>query len=310
MLTGNINVFCHIEKTGGTTLNELLRANFPRRHCDMLPVDHNQDVAAAKDIRRALLVHPGMISLAGHSMRPWINYGPYEKRLVFYSVLRPAVTRYVSDFNHDRLRRGYDGTLEDWLQYEDRWHFQTTALAGEPDLDKAKDVLNERFAVVGTMSSYDDFVYQVRALFLPHRLRGPVTVANRSGARKTVDSSGGGDRNPSLASMDINPRTLKHIEEKNALDHQLYDFVEKTLGPEKRSALMAQVDETQLEKIETRPPMWQLRAMAARVHRNILYKPSVLHRPFSYHALPRNAVNSREYYENRSDTATMPAQNA
>ena len=315
MSSATINTFCHIEKTGGTTLNELLRANFPGRHCDMLPVDHARDVAQAKDIKRALLTHPGMVSLAGHSMRPWVDYGPYNARLTFYTVLRPAVARYVSDFNHDRLRRDYDGTLEDWLQYEDRWNFQTRALAGEENLEKAKDILNERFAVVGAMSSYDDFVHQIRLLFLPHRLRGPVAVANRAGARKTVDKEGGGDRKSSLSAMDIDPQTMKRIEEKNALDHALYEFVEKTLGPAKRRELVDRVGIDTIDAATDKPPMWELRRLAARAHRNILYKPSVLHRPFSYHALPRNAVNSQEYYEGlpasaAPDRSDAPSRNA
>ena len=176
-----IPTFVHIEKTGGTTLIHTLRRNFPFGHCDIIPSDPSANVISEKDLGKARRMYPGLKSLAGHSIKPFLDLGSHGPDLSFYTVLRNGTDRYVSEYYHDFFKRGFDDGFEAWMKFDERWNHQTRSLCGTDDLAAAKTILEEKFTVVGVLEKYQDFVDSVATLFEAQAFDTTFTRLNKAG---------------------------------------------------------------------------------------------------------------------------------
>jgi len=290
MTLPDIATFIHIEKTGGTTLLEAIRRSTAFRHCDLIPIAKTAQYAEERDISRALLAYPKLRSLAGHSIRPYLDFGVHRPRLKYYTLLRPGVKRYISDFNHDRFKRGYTGSLKDWLTFEDRWNFQTCAIAGEPNLEKAKQILVDSFAVVGLLENYDEFVDDVATLLTPLKLDRKITVMNKAGTQLgRIDSKN--SVKVLRPEDEFDDSVMKMVAEKNELDQKLYEFVKSEIVPRQQAAAIEQSAKTSLPS----PKMQKFIRRLGGAWRNAVYKPTVGRMPMQPHRLPRNEMNSEEW---------------
>ncbi len=150
-----IDIFCHIPKTGGMTFHHLLRRYFGWNHLAGTP--RSGWVYDAKDLQRDLRVFPHLRSLGGHSMRPFVNFGPNTKRLRWYTVLRDPVARTISNFQHQVEKNNQKASFIEWLEkpYNHNWHVRM--LSGGQDLDVAKEALR-RCTCIGFIDRYNEFL--------------------------------------------------------------------------------------------------------------------------------------------------------
>ncbi|WP_157966282.1 hypothetical protein [Oceanibium sediminis] len=284
-----IPTFVHLEKTGGTSLIHALRQNYPFGHCDIIPRDRNANLVDAEDIRRAALVYPKLRSLAGHSIRPFRTFGDFDDRLAYYTIIRNGTDRYISEYFHDSLRRGFDAGFDAWARYEERWNYQTRSLAGKEDLDEAKRILTDRFAVVGELGDYQGFVRAVRTLFRRRRFTANVEHLNRAGLPK-----GALRGNPALQVETLSEEQRDLAAERNALDNELHRYVRDELIPARKKEL-ASAEQASAPHNHGSSMSRRIRMSASLMMRNCIYKPACGYGPGAWHALPVNAVNVRDY---------------
>lgn len=273
--------FVHIEKCGGTTLIDLLRRNFFLDHVDVIPRDHNSMLLSAYDLTRLLRLRPSTISIAGHSVRVHADLESCGQPLVYYTCLRNPVKRFVSDYLHFAELLGYRNGIDQFLHWGERNNFQTRAIAGEADVAAAQQILAERFAVVGLLEQFDDFLQDLSAIVRSHtghEMQLDYQIRNTRSDRSSQ----------SEARTEAESRT-EAIAEANALDMQLYEFVERTLLPSRRA-------ESSPATIPMKPGVYH-RGLAARVvptslqpraytlYRNMIYKPYMGYWP-GPHRLP------------------------
>jgi hypothetical protein len=96
-----ILAYSHIPKAGGKTLIGLLRSFFGLTHVD---VEHRFSSNAIdrwyrrEDLAFDLRIHPCVRSLAGHWLRPYINFGEYDDNLQWYTMVRNPMTRSFSQY--------------------------------------------------------------------------------------------------------------------------------------------------------------------------------------------------------------------
>ena len=283
-----IPTFIHIEKTGGTSLVELLRCSFPLSHCDLLPIEHFGMLANEKDIRLAKWFHPGFKSLAGHCLRPYNDVGAFTSQLDMYVLFRDPVDRYISDFNNDRLQRSYTGSIEDWMQYDDKHDFQTRAIAGRPSLEDAIEILNDRVRLVGTLDDYDSFFQQLVHQF-KGKLLGQIVKKNTSENLQSVNKT---EQLPVKRSA-LSSSTLKKIESVNAMDSALIKYVRESLLPVQNM----EYSKRECTYRDVSSSMMNFRLKSYLVKRNFIYKPALGYRPLKGTGLLRHTMNSKDYYE-------------
>ena len=155
--------FTHVPKSGGTTLDVILRRHFGLRHMDVLP--RRGWLYTYQDLVADLRLNPFAQSLSGHWIRPFIDYREYAERLLWYTVLRDPVMRYLSHFQHHIEKLGASRSFEDWLGDSIQHNWQTQHLAGEQDVEAAKQILATRFRFVGLLERFVESL-----LLLQHQL--------------------------------------------------------------------------------------------------------------------------------------------
>lgn len=227
-------IFLHIGKTGGSTVRKVLHRNFKRS--DVLLIRSAQrrdtlrprregsldDLAAvpADRLRRARLIE-GHLIFGAHELVP----GPST----YITLLRKPVPLVISQYRFVQRTPGHrlhDIVASQQMSLEDYVHdgvslevdnSQTRVLSGDVStrfgevsqdmLEAAKRNIEERFAVVGFLERFDESIVLMHEVFGWSRLAySRVKVA------------------PSSQNEPVNPETIRHLEELNRFDIELYGF--------------------------------------------------------------------------------------
>jgi hypothetical protein len=261
-----IIVFCHLHKTAGTAVVYLLQRNLGLGH---LRVGTNKggpyDESA---LRWDLRINPLMRSTGGHSYHPHVDFGALVPRMVWYTFLRHPVGRCISAYQHDVERKGYPGSLEEFMQKPFIQDQQVRALAGEPDLDAARELLERRFRFVGLQERFDESLLLMRHLLdlgdFNLSYERPINAARSGEVRQRI--------------MEQRDRFEPVILEHNLLDLALYDWVVKEIYPRQVAEYGPQRLQRDLEREfgpyqETRAD--RLRLLQCRAFRLGVYLPFV-----------------------------------
>lgn len=159
--------FAHIEKTGGTTLIQVLRRNFFLRFVDVRPL-HRASVGAFAnaDLRRYRLINPWVQAISGHAVRPHARFVQSKEHVRFLTILRNPARRYVSQFLYF-VRKGYcTPNFESWLDSSEYMNLQTKKIAGSEDVNAAYSLLSGMFAV-GMLEEFDAFLLRLTDALKP-----------------------------------------------------------------------------------------------------------------------------------------------
>ena len=274
--------FAHIPKTGGTTMNSILRQNYGVNHFDRPGIERP---LTAQDIGRIHWVFPGLKSLAGHPIRPNIDLGGGAFGLRFFTLLRNPIERMISAFKFGLRQRKFQGLDSDDLlvDFEDRLARQSNKhcrfLAGCECAEAAIEIINRRIGFVGLLERFDESLVLFRRWVddakLDIRYGRPKNTASREEERRRVDEN-------ELQRVDAidrrlreEPRFSRLIHEANQQDQKLYDYVAGERYPAQCDAygldLDGDVQEFKHENAATPPRISYL--TAERIHRNLVVRP-------------------------------------
>jgi len=289
-----IIAFCHIEKTAGTTLTELLRAHFGLRHADVLRhavlVRDGSETPYfydAEDLRRDLRLYPWVRSIAGHHIRPCTDFEEFESRIHWYSFLRDPVARLSSHYLHEVAIGNRTESLPDYLRKFTRDDIMVRKLAGERNLAAAKEIIETRLRFVGIQERFD------RSLVLMREALGLADFSLAYGRpRNTSTRRVGGfiyelrrlaRQRYQVPDESVQARARSQLDqhhgllvEANSLDQQLYDYacneiwarqVDQYGGVEKLAR------DTRIEMSRSTIPT--RRRFFSFIYRNLVYKPYI-----------------------------------
>jgi hypothetical protein len=227
--------FVHIEKTAGTTLNAILRRSFGVRHCDIrLPLakrrfdrGDRRAFVDASDLRRVRRLYRSLRGIAGHNVKPYADLHRECPEIQFFTFLRDPVSRFRSHF----LNRAPGHTPEafnEWIESEWVRNWQTKMIAGEPNAQKAIDLMSTRFGFVGCTERFDESL-----LLLRQWLREPAFQAEYRSLNCISNKTRPRDaarKNSDMSYLDL-PEVRARIQAANAEDQQVYDFVASKIYP-------------------------------------------------------------------------------
>ncbi len=237
---GALIAFCHVAKVGGTTLAYLLRRHFGLRHVDLTgrrfrtreparpdsTANPHPYVYGPTDLRNDLRFYPRAESLAGHLLMPCVDYGEFSSRLVWYTFLRDPIARFRSTFLHEVEGKGRRLELPAWAEGFVRHDMTTRKIAGELDLDAAKQLLDERMAFVGLHERYDHSLVLMRDRLGLRGFRLAYPVPMNTAAARVVSPERQRIRAWALDQLE---RHADVIRECNWRDIALYEFAERTI---------------------------------------------------------------------------------
>lgn len=219
-----VAAFPHIEKTGGTTVEALLKRHFGLRHLNVDSREGPDTYYTPADMAEDFRFYPFVRSIAAHRLRPFLDYGKLERRLMWYVWLRDPVDRYVSHCQHQIEKMGVRADFPAWLRMAKYRNFQVRKLAGKEDLEAAKQILATKMSCIGLLERFDESL-----LLLRHRMQWPGLTVAYGKPRNPARTRGVRER--------ITDQLDKHFDDAraaNALDQALYDYAVGVLYPRLR----------------------------------------------------------------------------
>ena len=211
--------FTHVQKAGGTTVEAVLRRHFGIRHMVVDPARGwlygEQDLAA--DLR----INPWLRNVCGHWIRPFANFGRFRERMVWFTMLREPVARYLSHYQHHVEHWNKKKRFEKFLTRRKQRNWQTRLIAGRQDVEAAKQILASQYRSVGLLERFDESL-----LLMRESLGFPEMRLQYGRPRNTAAS--GTMRESLLETMDRHGDACR---ENNRLDLELYDFVAREIFP-------------------------------------------------------------------------------
>jgi hypothetical protein len=210
--------FAHIEKTGGTTLNQVLRRNYFLKFIDVRPLEKSSGrVFRSGDLRKYLVLNPCLRAISGHAIRPAIAESTGLDGIRYVTLLRDPLRRYVSQF----LYFVRIGVMEDdfgkFLDHEEFTDFQTRKLSETGDVKAAMATLEKMFAV-GASEEFDAFLLRL----------GKSLAPDPFDPRYVLKNAGSEDSDRAALLLE---RYRGRIEARNTLDQALYEFATTRIIP-------------------------------------------------------------------------------
>lgn len=207
--------FVHIEKAAGTSLIHVLRRGFFLRYADVRPITaESSGVFAAADLKRYLSLNPWLRCIGGHSVRPLSDLESLGISVRYITMFREPVARYLSQFNYWNSRLGKGVGFDEFLSDPSTHDFQTKKIAGHADVDRAEQILREKFALVGTAEDFPVFMEDLALL-----LSAPASASHYRIVNKASKQPGDA----------LNEDALEKVRAVNRSDLELYARVRKML---------------------------------------------------------------------------------
>jgi len=252
--------FPHVSKTGGTTILTILRSTFGTSHCDVESWrgKHGYNFSP-KDLRRLLKVYPHLKSVNGHAFRPYEDYEEvYPIR--YFAMFREPVSRCISEFQHQREMRNKDWSFEDYIQRVGR-NNQTRFICGEPDHEKAIEIIENKKIVCGLLEHFDESLLMFNKLVFDGALNCSYTV--KKAAKK----------NSIRNKLKDDEAAISLIKENNLEDAKLYQYIKTEIYPRQRESYGDSL-ENELSKFQPKG-FNRINIFLNRCYRNSIYKSSL-----------------------------------
>lgn len=207
-------VFLHIPKTAGTTFQFILENNFGMNHCHLghmcTPLIDQRDLGFMRKF------FPCLRSMAGENLSDPLRLSMPDP--FYITFLREPVARVFSHYQDDALRAGNKLGFEERLRSEELLqNLQVKFLAGRPDLDRARKVL-EQFNFVGLVEKFDLSLHVLEKLS-PRKLK-PNYVRRLTARDNAIKQT-----------LEQDQRMIDLAREYNQLDVQLYEFARSEIFP-------------------------------------------------------------------------------
>jgi len=211
-------VFCHIPKTAGMAINYILKSNFGCRHVASTTWGKQFPITTERDLDFELFPYAKVIALSGHGIRPFINYGKYNTRMKWFTLLRNPIDRVISHYIYDYEINRTSEDFRNWL-YRNNGNFQVRWLAGKEDIHTAKEILTKKFVFVGLQEHFKGSLVLLKDLMF----NGNLSISNEKRINATKST------NSKIRIVENIDTYSELIEEKNRLDIELFNFVKKEI---------------------------------------------------------------------------------
>ena len=150
--------FVHIRKTGGSTVDMILRQSFGAGHFRIrLGRQRSANpIATANEIRRCRWIYWKMKCISGHGIVPHSDLDSLDPSLRYFTFLREPLTRCASDYQFRVVRGGLKQPFREWIRSDIATNQQTLKIAGVPSADAAIDVLRNKIGFVGLLERFEE----------------------------------------------------------------------------------------------------------------------------------------------------------
>ncbi len=257
-------VHVHITKTGGSTLNHILRSNFGVDHCPVEPWDrHRGDHPfSAQDLQRLRKIYPNLKSIAGHQVFGHVDLEPGNPELKYFALFRDPIKACASRFQHkvQITQNRTMGDFEDWAFSDGVRNRHTHYISGTDEVGEAIRVIEAKGLFAGLTERFDETLVLLKGLLAPdlNIAYTPVNVA----------------KDKSIAQRLLTDRRSRQIlRESQAADLELYEYVKEVAYPRLQEQYGAELGED-VSRFRSRTEGFnQANILRSRLKAYALYRP-------------------------------------
>jgi hypothetical protein len=200
-------------------------------------------------------------SVAGHAVKPTTAFQRYFPNARYYTFLREPLRRCISHYQFSLYSGDDCGPFHQWV--EANADHQTRMIAGEPDADKAIELLETKIGFVGLVERFNQsLVLWKRWTGLPRIHVGycPVNVAGSNAVKKKVLSDAG---------------SRERIRDLHRQDERLYRYCVEELYPRQVAAYGGALDDDvrSFERTLAAGTNLSWVGLLGKAKRNLIYKP-------------------------------------
>jgi len=226
-------VFAHMMKTAGTSLSKQLIGHFGgKMHIVPGGLSLDDDYYNKTKLEQDLILFNKKLKIiTGHPMRPYIDFDKAERRMVWFTFFREPQKRYVSHYLHDfkwsdefskKIHKGMkDKSITEWEKLSNYKNYQTRFIAGEDNVDKAIEILENKFSWIGLTEEYEISMQSLKSCFDLNHLHIETTATNTNLADNKTKK-------------EVHEIYSDFIAEMNHNDIRLYEYVKKQIWPKYR----------------------------------------------------------------------------
>ncbi|MCB8976647.1 MAG: hypothetical protein H6657_04395 [Ardenticatenaceae bacterium] len=165
--------FIHIHKTGGTTLQWILRSTLGASYCEVEPLTIERDFqqipwmapARIADLEYMESMYPQLGGIGGHHIQPHMQLHEKYPGLKYFTFMRDPVKMRASMYQHGVNTLGEENCVfEEWLQEEQSRNRQTKMIAGTADVNKAIEIIEQQQIFVGLTEHFNESLLLLKNL--------------------------------------------------------------------------------------------------------------------------------------------------
>jgi len=219
----NFYCFIHIEKCAGTTFSHSLKYNIPG-YLSLKPwyywSNEPGNFLSAKELKYLLILFPFLKGIGGHTTRTFAGYeSVVNKEIKYFTFVRNPIARYMSHYNHQVNKMGIDWKLDEFIKEERFNNYMTRRIAGEANLAKAIERIEEDFSFVGLFEKYDESIVLMNQFVFNGKLLLYYERKNDSLYEKKLNYN------------DLDNHVKENIMKNNLLDLELYKYIKNKIYP-------------------------------------------------------------------------------
>lgn len=220
-------VFLHIEKAAGSTIHEIMYANFfpyyvatPIKY---IPGGDNQNrYLRGEQLDRIFKYVPCLKAAGGHPMRCYDHGGLDD--CYYFTFLRDPISRYISHYFYQIEVMGVRRSFDEFLNDASFNNFMCRKLCGVESAEHAARLLEEKEVLVGLVEYFDESLERLKHFIVENNIAADYCTGYVSANRRS-DRPARGEERTNAAAL-IRSQYRLRIIGNNSEDIKLYKYIE------------------------------------------------------------------------------------
>ncbi len=259
--------YTHIPKTAGSTLTDILIKQYGAKLISIIP--RNGKIYTYSNLKADLKIYKNPSCIAGHNLKPFVDFKEYNDSMQWFTFLRDPVKTFISLYIHQFTGEDAKYKLEfsDWMTKFNRKNRMVNWIAGENNLEKAKEIIQTKIKFIGITEKFDESLILFKEKFNIRSISYVSKMKTRDLALK----------NQIISNI---TRFQDQIMSNNDLDFELYQYALNKIFPRQIEDIghdnflrLLEMKQNTLSNKDVNAE--KLNKVKFRVKRNLVYKPFV-----------------------------------